>query len=317
MTEVLEFAVSLLPQRKGETFAGFPGLVPRKLMHACLLEEYGDINAAKRYGDAVAITLKHAPLHAALYSGMHVTVMSRISGHELEAQQGSWMRRSLQRPTLDGVWGALEGRLAKFIAGEDEVPEKPSQPEQKEVGAFTHYSVITPDVASLANSEVMEEREHDGDFVPDDYAEGYQPEDFAQGTENHSGDSYQGDLTVGNPQSYGDGAYAPEHYAGEVEYAPEVQPQESEYAPDDYRQEGEYAEGEYAEGEYAEGEYVEGEYAQGEYTPGDYAPEDYAEGEFAAEGEYEPEGEYAPEYGQDGYAADGGYAAEDLSLIHI
>lgn len=76
------------------------------------------------------------------------------------------MARKMQRPTLDGMWGALEGRFTKFIAGEDPegingpktaVPnKKPSSNGKSDaIGPFSHYSSITPDATSGGVSRVQ------------------------------------------------------------------------------------------------------------------------------------------------------------------
>lgn len=73
------------------------------------------------------------------------------------------MARKMQRPTLDGMWGALEGRFTKFIAGEDGNSSstssslstmKPSSGSDT-IGPFSHYSAITPDATSGGVSRVQ------------------------------------------------------------------------------------------------------------------------------------------------------------------
>ena len=75
--------------------------------------------------------------------------MSRLYRQPLHGTDASsWVGRKLSRPTLDGMWGALEGRLTKFIAGEEIISAKQDSASSGDpVGAFTHYSAITPDMA--------------------------------------------------------------------------------------------------------------------------------------------------------------------------
>ena len=121
MTEVLEYAYALTPTPKGrEPFTGFPALAQHKLRHAATLDELGEHARAKKYCEAILANAKGVSgISQVLLSQVH-EVLGRISGEGIERDQAGWMGRKLQRPTLDGVWGALEGRLTKFIAGEED-----------------------------------------------------------------------------------------------------------------------------------------------------------------------------------------------------
>ncbi|KAN0061669.1 hypothetical protein ACQY0O_005660 [Thecaphora frezii] len=157
LSEILEFAQSLAPIAKGqEPFSGIPHLQAYRLIHAYRLAELGDLQRAQKYCEAIAGTLKlskNSPyLHAPLLSQLK-ELSERLVGTPQANDSGNWMTRKMQRPTLDGVWGALEGRFTKFIAG-DEADPTPSPSRQKSlssnaaVGPFSHYTAITPDAAA-------------------------------------------------------------------------------------------------------------------------------------------------------------------------
>lgn len=158
LTEVLEFAQGLVPAVKGqEPFAGIAHLQAYKLVHAHQLADLGEVGRAQKYCEAIAQCLKQTRqspyLHPTLLS-QSKQLSDRLLGAPQAGAGGNWMTRKMQRPTLDGVWGALEGRFTKFIAGEDgategESPNKNSKGSvSSSVGPFSHYSAITPDAAS-------------------------------------------------------------------------------------------------------------------------------------------------------------------------
>ncbi|SNX84468.1 related to SEC16 - COPII vesicle coat protein required for ER transport vesicle budding [Melanopsichium pennsylvanicum] len=158
MTEILEYAQCLVPAVKGqEPFPGIPHLQAYKLVHAQQLADLGEVSKAQRYCEAIAQCLKqckYSPyLHSILLS-QSKQLSDRLVGAPQAGPGGNWMTRKMQRPTLDGVWGALEGRFTKFIAGEDGAAEDGSPNKNSKgsvsssIGPFSHYSAITPDAAS-------------------------------------------------------------------------------------------------------------------------------------------------------------------------
>ncbi|CDR99757.1 hypothetical protein [Sporisorium scitamineum] len=158
MTEVLEFAQGLVPAVKGqEPFPGIPHLQAYKLVYAQQLADLGEVGKAQQYCEAIAQCLKQCKsspyLHSTLLS-QSKQLSDRLVGAPQAGAGGNWVTRKMQRPTLDGVWGALEGRFTKFIAGEDgameaDPPNKNSKGSvSSSIGPFSHYSAITPDAAS-------------------------------------------------------------------------------------------------------------------------------------------------------------------------
>jgi len=336
MTEVLEFILCLSQPKGAEPFSGIPALAPFKLMRAIVCDELGDMVRAKKYCEALVQLSQTKGTAQILPSNVQLQLhefMARLNGPRADANH-SWSKK-LQRPTLDGVWGALEGRLTKFIAGEEMTPEtQPAKTTGKGVGAFTHYSAITPEVASsdapsasgvdinnAYEDQVQTGFEYESGQGQGGYVEptalnesqgGDVQGEYAQRFEFNN-DKAQENLGQGHygEETYVEGGYPegdyPEGHA-EDQYD-EDQYQEGQYTegdnPESQYAEGEYAEGDYPEGEYAEGDYPEGEYAEGEYAKGDYPEGEYAEGEYAegeyAEGDY-PEGEYAKgEYAEGDY----------------
>ena len=161
MTEILEFAQSLVPVTKGqEHYGGIPHLQAYRLLHAYQLAELGDLARAQKYCEAIAGTLKlskNSPyLHRALLSQVKELSDRLVGAPQIGGNGTNWVTRKMQRPTLDGVWASLEGRFTKFIAGEDGSSETSSPAKSKgsgqggneTVGPFSHYSAITPDAAS-------------------------------------------------------------------------------------------------------------------------------------------------------------------------
>ncbi|KAK0549242.1 hypothetical protein OC846_003398 [Tilletia horrida] len=163
LTEIYEYAQSLIPTVKGqELFNGLPHLQAFRLVHAMTLAELGETARAQKYCEAIAATFKSGKpspyFHPILLSQLKeftTRLMGGAGGAGASAASGNWMTKKMQKPTLDGVWGALEGRFTKFIAGEDgaQGSAQSSQPVSKAgstqgiVGPFSHFSSITADGA--------------------------------------------------------------------------------------------------------------------------------------------------------------------------
>ncbi|KAK0561903.1 hypothetical protein OC844_002962 [Tilletia horrida] len=168
LTEVYEFIQSLLPTVKGqEVFNGLPHLQAFRLVHAMTLAELGDIARAQKYCEAIAATFKSGKpspyFHPTLLAQLKefTTRLCGAEGAGQTAGSGNWMTKKMQKPTLDGVWGALEGRFTKFIAGEEgstgsaqssQPPSKAGSAHGGTIGPFSHFSSITADTAGSATS---------------------------------------------------------------------------------------------------------------------------------------------------------------------
>ena len=304
MTEVMEYAYALNQPKSTEPYVGIPALAPFKIVMAAVFDELGDAKRAKKYCDALANlsrTKNATPiLTPQLQMELH-QLTSRLNGQPMHGDSLSWKAR---RPTLDGVWGALEGRLTKFIAGEEGNEQKGAELDSKKaaeepVGAFTHYSAITPEAASLTSDAPQPIDSTEGSYSADAYAQTYAQDpseelpDQDQYAESDFKGDYQGDLAGGD-----DGYQGYNHDQGE--YAQEYP--EGEYPEDNY--EGDFAQENYPEDAYAQEGYNKGEYPLDNYAEGDYAQEGFAEDAYAQEdyheGEYPPQ-EYGGDYAQDGH----------------
>ena len=307
MTEVLEFILCLSHPKGAEPFSGIPALAPFKLMRAIVCDELGDTTQAKKYCEALAQLSQTKGTAQVLPPSVQLELhefMARLNGPRAD-ENHSWSKK-LQRPTLDGVWGALEGRLTKFIAGEEMTPEaQPTKTAGKGVGAFTHYSAITPEVAS-SEAASGNDAEVDKGFEA-------QPQNDREHEIKQDQESYAGSTALHTNQDDGLGGYAHGlelNKDGAQEILMQDQYDEGAYAEEEYP-DRQYPEGEYAEGQYPDGEYVTDQYPDGQRTASEYPEEQFSGGEYPdgqhVEGEY-PEAEYPEGQLGDGEYAEGEYA---------
>ncbi|THH16347.1 hypothetical protein EW146_g4280 [Bondarzewia mesenterica] len=158
-SEIVEFAMSLsTPQKGKEIFAGFPHLQAYKLIRAASLAELGHIQAANRYCEAIASSLRQG---SASINPAFVEQLKGLSDRLVAAPQldksGSWMGNKMSRPSLDSIGNWLEGRLTKFIAGDgDGSPPTNNDGTNHEPkgfsGPFSHYSTISSATSSTSPS---------------------------------------------------------------------------------------------------------------------------------------------------------------------
>lgn len=110
---------------------------------------------ALRYCEAIATSLKMtkvpSPYHTLTFVNQLRELSERISGTGAVDKSGSWISRTVPKPTLDGLGSWFEGRITKFVAGEgNDSPTVPSHApssslsSNKEVGPFSHYNAISP-----------------------------------------------------------------------------------------------------------------------------------------------------------------------------
>ncbi|MBW0487823.1 hypothetical protein O181_027538 [Austropuccinia psidii MF-1] len=168
LTEVLEFAISLSPVAKSqEQFSGIPHLQAYRLGLGLEYAAFGLVQTANKYCEALAATLKLSTKPCPFYNNTLIEQIKAFSGRLSAtpiAEKGgstSWITRKMARPTLDNVWQSLEGRVHKFVAGEDEVNNQvisslgPQSSQNKPVGPFSHYSSISPGSTSRVLSRVQ------------------------------------------------------------------------------------------------------------------------------------------------------------------
>ena len=188
LSEIYEFIGALRPVAKGgETYHGAPHMQAFRLVHAYRLAELGDARGAQKYCEAIAAALKGGRMSRYYHHTLLAQVKElsdRIVGAPQVDAGGSWVSRKIQRPTMDGMWGALEGRFTKFIAGEDMDAGAPAgskaaaakAPPTGAVGPFSHYSAITPDSMSTAVSRAQSTADfHSGSSFTPAHFTGSQP----------------------------------------------------------------------------------------------------------------------------------------------
>ncbi|CCM02366.1 uncharacterized protein FIBRA_04461 [Fibroporia radiculosa] len=157
LTEIAEFALSLATPAKGqEAFTGLPHLQPYRLIRAAVLAEIGHVQLANRYCEAISTCLNRStsyvsPTFAAQLRGLS----DRLVAAPQIDKSGSWIGSKVSKPSLDTIGNWLEGRLTKFIAGEDSpLPPDASQKGRQQAfsGPFAHYSTISSASTSAAPS---------------------------------------------------------------------------------------------------------------------------------------------------------------------
>lgn len=162
--EIAEYARSLVPTPKGAETPNpcLAQLLPYKLQRAWRAAELGNMEQARQYCEAVGTASvprekgrksSLPPLIAAALEDL----LERLTG-EPSVNPSNGLRtvgvRKAKSATL-GKW--FEGRLTKFIAGDDE-EEESSKPAAKvasdtniPVGPFSHFSTISPSPAQSSN----------------------------------------------------------------------------------------------------------------------------------------------------------------------
>jgi hypothetical protein len=168
--EIAEYARSLVPTPKGAEVphASLPQLMPVKLARAWRAAELGEVEQAKRYCEAIEASARPSK-HARPMIPRHVAasmedLLERLTGEpSASPAKGLGMRKS--NKSL-GSW--IEGRLTKFIAGEDDQAAAKPVPEPKEgipVGPFSHFASISPGPSAAPSAGAS----RDGSSVDPDY----------------------------------------------------------------------------------------------------------------------------------------------------
>ncbi|GAA6050336.1 hypothetical protein JCM3770_002969 [Rhodotorula araucariae] len=157
LTELVEFALSLVPTIKGhEPFVGFPHLQAFRLYHAAALADAGHAAQAHKYTEAIVNTLKLATKPSPFYHPRLVAqikaLSERLGASPGVKEGGSWITRKVPRPTVNSLWSTFEGGFNKFVAGDDEPnaqqlaakAEVQRSTNGQAIGAFSHFSSISP-----------------------------------------------------------------------------------------------------------------------------------------------------------------------------
>ncbi|ODO08033.1 hypothetical protein I350_03616 [Cryptococcus amylolentus CBS 6273] len=157
--EIAEYARSLvsLPRGQEQICTGLPQLLPYKLARAWRLAELGETESAKRYCTAIEAgtkpLIKGAPAQSLLSPAFRASLedlLERLTGTPSvnPAKVLAGGKRGKQ-PGIDKIGSWIEGRLSKFIAGEEgeETAPKPPTAGGKSSGPFAHFSAVSPDLS--------------------------------------------------------------------------------------------------------------------------------------------------------------------------
>ncbi|CAI2177494.1 10668_t:CDS:2 [Funneliformis geosporum] len=150
MTEIYEFGLSL-----NNNDGGLPHLQAYKLLYAWWLADCGYLNESRRYCESIANIVKVYTKGSPYFHGCFLQKLKDLTQRLLEHggnnngvnETSSWLfAKKMPKATLDSLWGSLEGKFHKFVAGDtvDENVKKTSFSNTKEaVGPFSHFSSIT------------------------------------------------------------------------------------------------------------------------------------------------------------------------------
>ncbi|KAL0946874.1 hypothetical protein HGRIS_013040 [Hohenbuehelia grisea] len=157
LTEVLEFALSLVTPAKGvEPFTGLPHLQAFRLLRATSLAEIGEIQLANRYCEAITASLgRPSPHFTPVFVEQLKGLVDRIHGTPNVDKSGSWIGSKLSKPSLDSIGGWLEGRFTKLVTGDSDSstpPEAEQKSESQAFGPFSHYNSISSAMQSARSS---------------------------------------------------------------------------------------------------------------------------------------------------------------------
>ncbi|KAF9201992.1 vesicle coat component, partial [Podila verticillata] len=146
-TEIYEFASAL---RSAGATGGLPFLQSYKLIYVWTLIEWGMFSEAGRYLESIEAIVKSqtkgSPYYNVTFLERLKDVTDRLTGsNQLAASGDSWFTKKVPKPTIGGIFDALDSKISKFIAGDNDQP-KPSVTEPKvESGPFSN-ALALPDI---------------------------------------------------------------------------------------------------------------------------------------------------------------------------
>ncbi|KAG1483389.1 hypothetical protein G6F57_002764 [Rhizopus arrhizus] len=140
LTEIYEFGHHL------KHTGCLPFLQGYKLAHAWVLADYGFLDEARRYHEAVdeairSFTGKSPYLHQPLIDQLSAfeTHLENATGKKSSVDPSSWLKPKFQKKTLTSLWGSLEGSFTKFVSGE-EIPTEESTLTRKSTEIMGRYT---------------------------------------------------------------------------------------------------------------------------------------------------------------------------------
>ncbi|KAF8979317.1 hypothetical protein BGZ46_005604, partial [Entomortierella lignicola] len=152
-TEIYEFACAL--KSSGAT-GGLPFLQAYKLIYIWTLVEWGMFSEAGRYLESVEAIVKSqtkgSPYYNIVFLERLKDITDRLTGSSQLAVAGeSWFAKKVPKPTIGGIFDALDNKISKFIAGDNDQP-KPEVVEPKanvsDSGPFANAPAL-PDLSNI------------------------------------------------------------------------------------------------------------------------------------------------------------------------
>ncbi|KAG0005684.1 hypothetical protein BGZ80_005405, partial [Entomortierella chlamydospora] len=152
-TEIYEFACAL---RSSGATGGLPFFQAYKLIYIWTLVEWGMFSEAGRYLESVEAIVKSQPKGSPYYNIVFLErlkdITERLTGSSQLAVAGeSWFAKKVPKPTIGGIFDALDSKISKFIAGDNDQP-KPDVVEPKanaaESGPFANAPAL-PDLSNI------------------------------------------------------------------------------------------------------------------------------------------------------------------------
>ncbi|KAF9191283.1 vesicle coat component [Haplosporangium sp. Z 11] len=152
-TEIYEFASAL---RSAGATGGLPFLQAYKLIYVWTLVELGMFSEAGRYLESVEAIVKSqtkgSPYYNTVFLERLKDITERLTGSSQISVAGeSWFAKKVPKPTIGGIFDALDNKISKFIAGDNDQP-KPLVEEPKanstESGPFANAPAL-PDLSNI------------------------------------------------------------------------------------------------------------------------------------------------------------------------
>ncbi|ORZ09434.1 Sec23-binding domain of Sec16-domain-containing protein [Lobosporangium transversale] len=152
-TEIYEFACAL---KSPGVASALPFLQPYKLHYVWTLVELGMFSEAGRYLESIEAIVKSqtkgSPYYNVVFLERLKDITERLTGSsQLTVTEESWFTKKVPKPTIGGIFDALDSKISKFIAGDNDQP-KPVIVEPKansvESGPFANAPAL-PDLSNI------------------------------------------------------------------------------------------------------------------------------------------------------------------------
>ncbi|KAG0027752.1 vesicle coat component [Podila clonocystis] len=146
-TEIYEFASAL---RSAGATGGLPFLQSYKLIYVWTLIEWGMFSEAGRYLESIEAIVKSqtkgSPYYNVTFLERLKEVTDRLTGsNQLAVSGDSWFTKKVPKPTIGGIFDALDSKISKFIAGDNDQPKQSVTEPKVESGPFSNAPAL-PDI---------------------------------------------------------------------------------------------------------------------------------------------------------------------------